>query len=211
VLLTDQKFCCITQKLNKKVSGRILKHFCCLYFSFLNPLKKVDFSQIWHCYSWKNVYHFDKMRKQCYFYTGDEFFSRRLNFSLVRPDYLEWSWKHWFCGAESVITHYTIYLHRNGSSRITEMSWKWSDWLSPLIPCSRKTSSWILSILNKSLKCSPIFRRRKYCTVLRTSAELEFLNSPWGAKNRVGTGLSYLPAGYRSWRNSFLGIYSWAQ
>jgi hypothetical protein len=40
---------------------------------------------------------------------------------------------------------------------------------------------------------------------------LEFLNNLWGARNRVGTGLSYRPASLHSlveyW---FLGIDSWA-
>ncbi len=31
-----------------------------------------------------------------------------------------------------------------------------------------------------------------------------------GARNRVGIGLSCRPARYIGWRNSFLGIYSWA-
>jgi hypothetical protein len=41
---------------------------------------------------------------------------------------------------------------------------------------------------------------------------LEFLNNLWGARNRVGIGLSYQPAmpGYIGWQNWFLGIDSWA-
>jgi hypothetical protein len=31
-----------------------------------------------------------------------------------------------------------------------------------------------------------------------------------GTRNRGGTGLSYGPPGYIGWRNSFLGIDSWA-
>ncbi len=31
-----------------------------------------------------------------------------------------------------------------------------------------------------------------------------------GARNRVGIGLSYRPAGYTAWQNWFLGIDSWA-
>ena len=37
---------------------------------------------------------------------------------------------------------------------------------------------------------------------------LEFLNNLWGARNRVGIGLSYRP-GYTAWRNWTLGIDSW--
>jgi hypothetical protein len=40
--------------------------------------------------------------------------------------------------------------------------------------------------------------------------ELEFLNNIWG----LGTKMEYVyrtgPPGYIGWRNSFLGIYSWA-
>ncbi len=55
------------------------------------------------------MYNIDKASEKCYlFYIGDEIFSRRLNFSLVRPDYLEWSWKHWFCVTEFVVKPYSI-------------------------------------------------------------------------------------------------------
>jgi hypothetical protein len=36
------------------------------------------------------------------------------------------------------------------------------------------------------------------------------LEHPWGARNRVGIGLSFRPASYIGWRNSFLGINSGA-
>jgi hypothetical protein len=109
VLPTDQKFCCKTQKPNKKsVGGRILVDFSkkgrkeAEFETGLLPLffpsestEKVDFSQT-VTVNWLKFFKILIKR-------GKEFFSLRLNFSLLLPDYLEWSWKHWFCAAKFVV------------------------------------------------------------------------------------------------------------
>jgi hypothetical protein len=71
------------------------------------------------------------------------------------------------------------------------------------VSCFRITASlsmeFIISGMNHQLDLHPV---------------LEFLNNLWGARKRVGIGLSYRlpppPPGYIVWRNKFLGINSWA-
>jgi hypothetical protein len=53
-------------------------------------------------------------------------------------------------------------------------------------------------------------RRRKSASPSSTVTELEFLKSLWGLGTEEEKGYRTGPPGYIGWRNSFLGIDSWA-